>query len=75
LDKVQFLARLMKDENFRTFLANPKVREVFLDPEFQRAVKTQDMGQVMTNPKFAVLMQDPDIARLIITLKASFFEK
>jgi len=48
---------------------------VFLDPEFQRAVKTQDMGQVMTNPKFAVLMQDPDIARLIITLKASFFEK
>lgn len=55
------LAQLSQDENFRKFLANPKVQELMLDEEFKKAVQQKNMMKLVSNAKFSELMRDPEI--------------
>ena len=76
MGQFQMMQRLMKDENFRAFMAHPKVQEIFRDPEFQAAIKTKDAQTIMAHPKFAILMRDPELAALMAKLNpATLFQK
>ena len=74
MNQMKMMQQLMKDENFRVLMNNPKVREVFMDPEFQRLVRENDISQTMANPKFASLMSDPEIRQLISKLNPQDFK-
>lgn len=67
--QIQLMQRLMKDENFRALLAHAKVRELFMDSEFQEIVKNKDSARVMSHPKLAALAKDPELSGLISKLK------
>ena len=67
----QFL-KLAKDENFRKFLAYPKVQELMKDPQFKTSVQSKDMTQLMNNTKFTELMKDPEIRNVLQNLSHSF---
>ncbi|OGX02993.1 MAG: hypothetical protein A3G87_05005 [Omnitrophica bacterium RIFCSPLOWO2_12_FULL_50_11] len=55
------LAKLAKDEHFRTFLETAKVRELMKDPEFKRAVEEKNVFKLMCHQGFTELMKDPQI--------------
>jgi len=55
----------MQDENFRKFMAHPKVQEVFRDPEVVEAMKANDPKKITTNPKLMQLAQDPELRDLM----------
>ena len=74
MDQVQMMQKLMKDENFKALIMNPKVREVFMDPEFQSIVKEQNFGKLATHPKFNSLMQDPEVRNLILKMNPASFK-
>ena len=67
--------RLMKDENFKALISHPKVQQVFMDPEFQEAIKSQNMGKLATNKKFASLRSDPEIAPLLAKIDPASLAK
>ena len=73
MGQFQMMQRLMKDENFKTFIAHPKVQEVFKDPEFKEIAKSRDLTKILSHPKFAVVMQDPELAALIAKLNPKDF--
>jgi hypothetical protein len=72
-EQLQQMQRLMKDENFRAFMAHPRVQEVFRDPEFQAILKTKDPGKIMAHPKLAGLMRDPELVALMSKLNPQNF--
>lgn len=72
-DQFKMMQKLMQDENFRAFISHPKVREVFMDPEFQTIMKSKDAQKMMTHPKFSSLMRDPEVAQLIAKLNPGTF--
>ena len=74
MDQFKMMQELMKDENFSALMSNPKVREVFMDPEFQKLVKENDLSKLASNPKFASLMNDPEVVRLISKLNPQNFK-
>ena len=65
LGQFQMMQKLTKDENLRTFMNNPKVREVFMDLEFKELMQKNDLTKLVTHPQFASLLSDPEIAGLI----------
>lgn len=65
MGQMQIMQKLMQDENFRTFISNPKVQEVFKDPEFKDIAKERDFTKILTNPKFVNLMKDSELAALM----------
>ncbi len=67
MKQFQMVQRLMKDDNFRALMSHPKVQELFRDPQFLEALKTQDPTTIQGNPKLAALMNDPDLAALMAT--------
>ena len=73
MDQMQVMGRLMKDENFRALISNPKVQEVFRDPEFQNIVKEKDFSKMTMHPKFAKLMEDPEVRTLVSKLNPESF--
>ena len=72
-NQLKMLQELMKDENFRALISHPKVREVFMDSEFQKLVKENNLAKVMSHPKFAYLMNDPEVAQLMLRFKPQAF--
>ena len=64
-EQMAMMQKLMKDENFRAFISNPKVQEMMRDPDFQDAVKKQDGARLMANPRFAALKSDPELSELL----------
>ncbi len=64
--QMAMMQKLMKDENFRAFISNPKVQDMMRDPDFQDAVKKQDSSRLMNNPKFAALKNDPELSALLV---------
>lgn len=64
------MQKLMKDENFRSFIAHPRVQELFRDPEFKEVAKTRDLARILSHPKCAEIMRDPDLASLLSKLNA-----
>ena len=73
LNQWKMLQELMKDENFRALISHPKVREVFMDPEFQKLVKENNLAKVTSHPRFSSLMSDPEVAQLMLKLKPQAF--
>ena len=73
MQQLQLMQGLMKDENFKAFMAHPKVQEVFRDPDFQAILKTQDPGKIMSHPKLMTLMQDREVATLMSKLDPNIF--
>ena len=67
-DQIQLMQKLMKDENFRAFLAHPKVQELFRDPEFQELLKAQDFAKITAHPKFQAFREDKELAALAAKL-------
>lgn len=65
MQQIQMAQKLMKDENFKAFMAHPKVKSVFADPEFQTVMKSNDAQKIMTHPKLASLKGDPELAELL----------
>ena len=73
MGQLKMMQELMKDENFRALISHPKVREVFMDPEFQKLVKEKNLAKLMSHPKFASFMSDPEIVQLMLKLKPHAF--
>ena len=74
INQLKMMQELMKDENFRALMSNPKVREVFMDPEFQKLVKENNLSKVITHPKFSIIMSDPDIMQRMSKLNLRKFQ-
>lgn len=68
MGQFQMMQKLMKDENFKTFIAHPKVQELFKDPEFKEVAKTRDFGKILASSKFMGLMRDPELAALMMKI-------
>ena len=64
-DQFKLMQKLMKDEDFRSFMQHPKVQETFKDPEFQEMIRSKDQAQIMGNPKMKILMSDPEVLQLM----------
>ena len=62
MNQMQALQRMMKDENFKTLMSHPKIQELLKDPDFQGAVRSQDMAKIATHPKLQELLQDPELS-------------
>jgi hypothetical protein len=72
-EQFQMMQRMMKDEDFKAFISNPKVQALFQDPEFKDIAKSKDFTQILANPKLASLMRDPEIAALAAKLNPQKF--
>ena len=68
VNQLQLLQRLMKDEQFKTLMAHPKIQAVLMDQEFQKLVKARDTAKIAAYPKFAALLRDPEVAPLLAKL-------
>ena len=73
MGQFQVVQRLMGDENFRTFIAHPKVQEVFRDPEFKEIASQKNFTKILSHPKFAVLLKDPEVASLMAKIDLKKF--
>jgi len=60
--------KLMKDDNFKTFLNHPEVQELLKDGEFQQAAKSKNIANLMTNQKLMKVMQDPAVQKALSSL-------
>ncbi len=65
MGQFQVVQRLMSDENFKVFIAHPKVQEIFHDPEFKEIASQRNFGKILGHPKFASLMRDPEVGPLM----------
>ena len=66
--------KLMKDDNFKSFLNNEDVKKMMQDPQFQEAVKTKNYMKLMSNPKLLEVMQKPEIQEMISKLDVKDFK-
>ena len=73
MGQFQIMQRLMTDDNFKAFIAHPKVQEVFKDSEFKEIAKSRDFSKILSNPKFAALMRDPELAALMAKINPQSF--
>lgn len=69
IEQLQMMQRLMKDENFRAFMAHPKVQELFRDPEFIEIVKKQDTKKLLSHPRLAALKDYPELKEHLSKIK------
>lgn len=65
MKQLQMMQKLMKDEHVRALISHPKVRDLFMDHEFQALVKAQDTSKLLAHPKFTSVMRDPEVAALM----------
>ncbi len=68
MGQFQQMQKLMQNENFKAFISNPKVQDLFRDEDFKTVAKTRDFSKIATHPKFAALMKDPELAALMAKL-------
>ncbi len=66
------LLKLAKDENFKKFLAHPKVQTLMRNEEFKRAVQEKDVFKLMGNQEFRELLQDPEIRSALDEMNKKF---
>ena len=69
MDQLKLVQTLMKDENFKAFMAHPKIQVLMKDPEFVSALKAQDFSKISDHPKFSELRSDKELAELAAKLK------
>ena len=75
MGQFQMMQRLMQDENFKTFIAHPKVQEVFKDVEFKEVAKEKDFSRILSHPKFVELMKDPELSALLFKINPAQYLK
>ena len=68
MGQFQKMQKLMQDENFRAFIAHPKVQALFKDDEFKELAKTKDFSKITSHPKLLNLMHDPELAAVMSKL-------
>lgn len=68
MKQMQMAQKLMKDDNFKAFMSHPKIQAIFMDPEFQEVLKTQDQIKILNHPKLAGLKNDPEVVGLLSKL-------
>ncbi|PIU40739.1 MAG: hypothetical protein COT00_00125 [Candidatus Omnitrophica bacterium CG07_land_8_20_14_0_80_50_8] len=73
MGQFQLMQKLMADENFKAFIAHPKVQAVFKDPEFKEIAKSKNFSKILASPKFAALMQDPELSVLMAKINPQQF--
>lgn len=73
MDQFQMVQKMMQDENFKAFISNPKVQDLFKDPEFKVIAKTKDFSKIVAHPKFAALMKDPELAQVMAKIDPKKF--
>ena len=75
MQQLQWMQKLMKDENFRAFLSHPKVQVLLQDHEFLKKVQEAGGSSVaMSDPKLSQLAEDPDLRQLMSKIDfAKFF--
>lgn len=69
MDQLKMAQQLMKDDNFKALMSHPKVQELFKNPDFISAAKSQDFSRLMADPKFAAILKDPEVLELMKKLK------
>ncbi len=75
MGQMQMMQKMMKDENFRTFISHPKVQELFRDPEFKEIAKSRDFSKIAAHPKFMALAKDPELSALLVKINPQSFMK
>lgn len=73
MGQFQVVQRLMGDENFRAFIAHPKVQEVFRDPELKEIASRKNFTKILSHVKFAGLMKEPEVAALMAKIDLKKF--
>ena len=73
MGQFQMMQKLMKDDNFKSFISHPKVQELFRDPEFKEIAKTRDFAKIVASPKFMALMKDPELSSLMAKINPKDF--
>ncbi len=71
MGQMQMMQKLMQDEDFRAFMAHPKIQVLMKDPEFLDLLKSKDFQKISSNPKFSVLREDKELAALAQKMAAS----
>jgi hypothetical protein len=66
--QIQMMQKMMKDENFRKLMANPRVQELIKDQDFVKAMQDKDTDKLATNPRLLELQKDPELRELISKL-------
>ena len=75
MGQMQLMQQLMKDENFKAFIAHPKTQELFRDPEFKEVAQSRDFARIMAHPKFMELARDPELSQLLVKIDPQRFIK
>ena len=73
MGQMKMMQELMRDENFKAFIAHPKVQELFRDPEFKDVAKSRDFSKIAAHPKFMQLARDPELSRLLLKIDPQRF--
>ena len=60
--------KVARDENFKKFLANPKVQQLMNDAAFKKAVEEKNMFKLMAHQEFTALMRDPEVRETLTVL-------
>ena len=75
MGQMKMMQELMRDENFKAFIAHPKVQELFRDAEFKLVAGTRDFSKIMGHPKFMELGRDPELSQLLLKIDPKRFIK
>ena len=70
-EQFQMMQKLMQNGDFKTFIAHPKVQELFRDSEFKDVAKTRDFAKITAHPKFMALLRDPQLSSLVAKIGPS----
>ena len=73
MNQIKMMQELMRDENFKAFIAHPKVQGLFRDPEFKDVAKSRDFSKIAAHPKFMQLARDPELSRLLLKIDPQRF--
>ena len=55
------LSKLAQDEDFRKFIAHPKVQGLMKNDGFKQAVQEKNVFKLIANPEFNELLRDPEV--------------
>lgn len=66
------LLKLTQDEDFRKFLANPKVQTLMENEGFKRAIQEKNISKLMANPEFSEILSDPEVRTALEGMQMKF---
>ena len=66
------LVKLSKEENFRKFLVDSRVRSLMANQEFKKSVQEKNIFKLMTHSEFTELLKDPEVRSLLEGMHKNF---